>query len=53
MAYIAKLRERKKAYKMSLKQLEAFHKPDIHKYWNKVIILTVVKVVRIIVLYHV
>ncbi len=35
MAYIAKLRERKKANKMSLKQLEAFHKPDIHKYWNE------------------
>jgi hypothetical protein len=35
MAYVAKLRERKKSGKMSLKQLEAFHKPDLHKFWNE------------------
>ncbi len=35
MAFVAKLREKKKAKRMTAKQLEAFHKPDLHKYWNE------------------
>ena len=35
MAKIARHRESKKADLWSLEELESFHKPDVHKFWNE------------------